>query len=104
LQAGADAMIITRRRSAQIGPAAETAAAGAFSWLPIVRVPNLVRALEDLADSGVWSVGLDGAATETIHKSHLLDGPVAVVVGAEGKGLSRLVAERVDATVRTPMV
>ena len=103
LQAGADALVVPKKRSAQVGPAAEKASAGALSWLPVVAVPNLVRALTDLAEQGVWSVGLDGGASETIWESRLLDGQVAVVVGAEGRGLSRLLAERVDAQLRIPM-
>jgi 23S rRNA (guanosine2251-2'-O)-methyltransferase len=102
--AGAGALVLPKRRSAHVSPAAEKAAAGAFSHLEVALVPNVVRALADLADRGLWSVGLAGDATATIWDSVLLDGPVAVVIGAEGSGLSRLVAERVDARVAIPMV
>src|SRR5690606_3447119 len=63
---------------------------------------NLARALADLADAGYWSVGLAGDADEALWDSTLLDGRVVVVVGAEGRGLSRLVAERVDGRVAIP--
>lgn len=101
--AGAGALVLPKRRAAHVTPAAEKAAAGAFSWLRVALVPNVVRALGDLADRGYWSVGLDGDASETVWESPLLDGRVALVVGAEGAGLSRLVAERVDARVAIPL-
>ena len=101
--AGACGLVLRERRSALVSPAAEKAAAGAFSWLPVALVPNVVRALEDLAARGWWSVGLAGEAAEPLWSCALLDGRVALVVGAEGHGLSRLVAERVDARVAIPM-
>ncbi len=101
--AGADALVIRERRGAQVTAAAEKASAGALSWLPVVLVGNIVRSLEELAGRGVWSVGLAGEAASSLWESPLLDGPVAVVVGAEGSGLSRLVAERVDMLVTIPM-
>lgn len=101
--AGAGGLVLPKRRSAHRTPAAEKAAAGAFAWLPVAVVPNLVRALEQLADAGFWSVGLDGDADVSLWDSNLLDGRVVVVVGAEGRGLSRLVAERVDQRVAIPM-
>lgn len=101
--AGAGAVILRERRSVHVTPAAEKAAAGAFSWIDVVQVANIVRALEDLAERGFWSVGLAGQAPEAVWESNLMTGPVAVVIGAEGAGLSRLVAERVDALVSIPM-
>lgn len=101
--AGACGLILPRRRSAHHSPAAEKTSAGALSWLPVVVVPNIATGLSQLADAGWWSVGLDGAATATVWDTNLLDGRVAVVVGAEGSGLSRLVAERVDQLVSIPM-
>lgn len=101
--AGAAALVIRERRGASVTPAAEKASAGALSWLPVVVVGNIVRALADLADRGYWSVGLAGEAETALWDANLLDGPVAVVIGGEGSGLSRLVAERVDLLVRIPM-
>jgi 23S rRNA (guanosine2251-2'-O)-methyltransferase len=101
--AGASALVLPKRRSAHVSPAAEKAAAGAFSRLEVALVPNIVRALTDLAERGLWSVGLAGDAEATIWDTPLLDGPMALVVGAEGSGLSRLVAERVDARAAIPM-
>lgn len=101
--AGAGALVVPRRRAAPVGPAAEKAAAGAFGWLRVAQVPNVARGLADLRERGFWSVGLAGDSTTTVWSSRLLDGPVAVVVGGEGAGLSRLVAERVDERVAIPM-
>ncbi|MBA2318316.1 MAG: 23S rRNA (guanosine(2251)-2'-O)-methyltransferase RlmB [Euzebyales bacterium] len=103
LQAGAGALVLPKRRSVGVGPAAEKASAGALSWLQVALVPNLVRALADLAEQGMWSVGLDRDAPETLWQCALLDERVVVVIGAEGRGLSRLVRERVDALVSVPM-
>jgi 23S rRNA (guanosine2251-2'-O)-methyltransferase len=102
--AGAGALIVRERRSASVTAAAEKASAGALSWLPVAVVPNVVRALHTLSERGFWSVGLAGDASQTLWEANLLDGPVAVVIGAEGGGLSRLVRERVDLLVRIPMV
>ncbi|MBA2529576.1 MAG: RNA methyltransferase, partial [Euzebyales bacterium] len=101
--AGAGGVVLRERRSAGVTPAVEKASAGALSWLAVAVVPNIVRALEDLAERGVWSVGLAAEAAEPLWRAPLLDGPVALVVGAEGSGLSRLVAERVDARVAIPL-
>ncbi len=101
--AGAAGLVLPKRRSAHVTPAVEKAAAGALSWLEVAVVPNLVRALADLAERGLWSVGLAGEAAETIWECGLLDGPTVVVIGAEGAGLSRLIAERCDATAAIPM-
>jgi 23S rRNA (guanosine2251-2'-O)-methyltransferase len=101
--AGACGIVLPRRRSAHHSPAAEKTSAGALSWLPVVVVPNIATGLVQLAGAGFWSVGLDGTAQATIWDSDLLDGRVAVVVGAEDSGLSRLVAERVDQRVAIPM-
>ncbi|MEE8601662.1 23S rRNA (guanosine(2251)-2'-O)-methyltransferase RlmB [Euzebya tangerina] len=101
--AGAAALVIRDRRAAAPSPAAEKASAGALSWLPIIKVTNITRALESLSDAGLWTVGLEGGATTSIWDQPLLDERIALVIGEEGQGLSRLVAERVDARVTIPM-
>ena len=102
-QAGAGGMVIRDKRAAGPSPAAEKAAAGALSWLPVARVTNITRALAQLGEAGLWGVGLDGSGTSTVWDQPLLDERIALVVGEEGAGLSRLVAERVDAVVAIPM-
>ena len=101
--AGAGAIIVRERRSVGVTPAAEKASAGALSWIDVIQVGNIARTLEELAGQGFWSVGLAGDSPETVWDSRLLDGRVAIVLGAEGSGLSHLVAQRVDALVRIPM-
>ncbi len=101
-QAGADGLVLPRRRSAHVTPAVEKASAGALSWLAVAVVANITRALATLGQAGIWSVGLDLHGETSIWDCPLLDGPVAIVVGAEGAGLSRLVTERVDARAVIP--
>ena len=101
--AGAGALVLRDRRSAVVTAAAEKAAAGALSWLDVVMVPNIARALADLADRGLWSVGLAGEAPMSLWECDLLDGPVALVVGAEASGLSHLVTQRVDVLAGIPL-
>lgn len=101
---GAHGLIVPEHRSAAVTPAVEKAAAGALAHLPVARVTNLVRALEALGREGVWSLGLDGEAQTRVADHPLADGPVVLVVGAEGRGLSRLVRERCDALVSLPML
>lgn len=100
---GAQGLIVPERRSVGITATVEKAAAGALAHLPVAEVVNLVRALEELGRSGVWSLGLDGDAPTTLAGHPLAPGPVVLVVGAEGGGLSRLVRERCDALVSLPM-
>ncbi len=100
---GAHGLIVPARRAAGVTPVAEKAAAGALAHVPLVRVPNLVRALKDLGNAGVWSVGLDADAPDTIHHCPLLDQSVVLVVGSEGRGLARLSQVQCDTLVNLPM-
>ncbi len=100
---GAQAMLIPGRRSASITPTVEKAAAGALAHLPVVAVTNLVRTLASLHDAGIWSLGLDADGDATLDTHPLASEPCVLVVGAEGRGLSRLVRQRCDALVRLEM-
>ncbi|MDR0366785.1 MAG: 23S rRNA (guanosine(2251)-2'-O)-methyltransferase RlmB [Bifidobacteriaceae bacterium] len=100
---GAHGLIIPARRSAQMGATAWKVSAGAAAHLPVAQVPNLTRALEAMKQQGVFVVGLDGDAAVDAAACDLLQGPVAVVVGSEGKGLSRLTREVCDLTVAIPI-
>jgi 23S rRNA (guanosine2251-2'-O)-methyltransferase len=100
--AGADAVLLAKRRSAAIGIAAHKTAVGALSWMPVVQETNLTRALEELKAAGYWIAGADGAA-EMIAWDAPLEGRLVLVLGSEGEGLSRLVRERCDLLVRLPV-
>lgn len=102
--AGMTALVVSQRRSAPIGATAFKAAAGALERIPIVVVSSIADALKRLDQLHVWRVGLDGRGERSILDLDLLERPVAVCVGAEGEGLSRLVAERCDVLVHIPMV
>ncbi len=99
---GADALCIAERRAAQVTPAVVRAAAGATEHLPIYRVVNIARLLGRLRKMGYWSVGL---APEGGERWDQVDyrGPIALVVGAEGAGLRRLVAHECDHLVALPV-
>ncbi len=102
--AGMTALVVSQRRGAPIGATAFKAAAGALESLPVVVVSSIADALKRLDQLDVWKVGLDGSGEQSILGLDLLARPVAVCVGAEGEGLSRLVAERCDVLAYIPMV
>jgi 23S rRNA (guanosine2251-2'-O)-methyltransferase len=101
--AGCHGLIVPRHRSAPLSAVAVKTSAGALEHLPVAEVPNLARAVDQLRDSGVWCIGLDGAADASLFDLQLADEPVCVVVGGEGIGLHRLVRDSCDALVRIPM-
>jgi 23S rRNA (guanosine2251-2'-O)-methyltransferase len=100
--AGIDGVVIQSRRSAALGGAAAKASAGAVAHVRIAEVVNIARAIEELKDAGVWTIGLAGEAT-TSYDAIDLTLPSAIVLGAEGSGLRRLVRERCDHLVAIPM-
>ena len=100
--AGASLLVTRRARAADVTPAAVRASAGALLHLPHARVANLARAIDRLRDNGFTVVGLDEHATTGLDAGRP-EGPLAIVVGAEGEGLSRLVRERCDEIVALPM-
>ena len=103
-EASGASMLVTRtRRAADVTPAAVRASAGALLHLPLARVANIPRALDRLQDAGFTVVGLDGDAEESIFDAPCPEGRVALVVGSEGDGMSRLVRERCDVLVALPM-
>jgi 23S rRNA (guanosine2251-2'-O)-methyltransferase len=103
-EAAGAAMLVTRtRRAADVTPAALRASAGALFHLPHARVANLTRALERLKDAGFTVVGLDEAADPAVFRQPCPEGRVAVVLGAEGEGISRLVRERCVVLMSLPV-
>lgn len=102
---GAAGLLLPARRSAGVTAAAWRSSAGAFARLPVATVPNLAQALADAQEAGFFVVGLAGESAESVAgaAAHYRDVPVVIVVGAEGAGLSRLVAERSDTLASIPM-
>lgn len=100
---GAAALVVPARRASGVTPTVEKAAAGALAHLPVARVTNLVRALEQCKKQGFWVVGLDADGDVDVTECGLLDEPVVLVVGAEGDGLSHLTQVACDALVRLAM-
>ena len=101
--AGVDGLVVQSRRSAARDGAAAKASAGALAHVRIAEVVNIARALEELKDAGVWTIGLAGEALDSYEKMDLTL-PTALVLGAEGSGLRRLVRERCDRLASIPMV
>lgn len=100
---GADGVIIPERRSAGVNTTAWKVSAGAAARVPVARATNLVRALEDCKKAGFFVVGLDGGGDTELRDLKLADGPLVVVTGAEGNGLSRLVRQTCDQIVSIPI-
>ncbi len=101
---GMTALVMSSRRSAPLGATAFKAAVGALERIPIVMASSIADVLKRLDQLGLWRVGLDGTADRSLLGLDLLAQPVAVCIGAEGSGLSQLVADRCDVLVSIPMV
>jgi 23S rRNA (guanosine2251-2'-O)-methyltransferase len=101
--AGADGVVLQSRRSAALGGVVAKASAGAVAHVRIAEVVNIARAVDDLKTAGVWTVGLASQA-DGAYDTIDFTGPIAVVLGAEGAGLRRLVRERCDYLVSIPML
>jgi 23S rRNA (guanosine2251-2'-O)-methyltransferase len=101
--AGADGVVIPERRAAGVTGTVTKVSAGASEHLPIARVTNIARSLEELKDSNIWTVGLDERGSQTYDAlDYKMD--CAIVLGAEGKGLHDLVAKKCDFLVSIPML
>lgn len=100
-QAGVHGVVITKHRSASLSAAAAKASAGAINYIPVARVSNLGNAIEELKKEGLWFVcaDMDGTGMYDLN----LTGPIGLVVGNEGKGVSRLIREKCDMTAAIPM-
>lgn len=101
--AGVKALVIPERRSAPLGATAFKAAVGAFEKLTVVQTKSTADAMRRLRKAGVWLVGLDAGGDRSLFGCDLLDQPVAIVVGAEGKGLSHLASDLLDVAVTIPV-
>ena len=103
IAAGVKGFVVSDRRAAPLGAAAFKAAAGALEHATVALVGSIAEAVARLKRLGLWTVGLDAGADRSLFGLDLLAEPVALVVGGEGGGLSRLVAERLDVAVSIPM-
>lgn len=98
---GAHGVIIPKRRSAGLSAVVAKASAGAIEYVPIAKVTNIARTIEDLKEKGIWiaCADMDG---EPMYQTDL-KGAIALVIGNEGEGVSRIVKEKCDFTVKIPM-
>jgi len=101
--AGVTGVVIAKHRSAPVSAAAAKTAAGAIEYVPFALVGGIPAALERATRSGVWCIGLDGDAAGTLTDLPFAAEPLAIVLGAEGGGLSPLTKRRCDALVLIPM-
>jgi 23S rRNA (guanosine2251-2'-O)-methyltransferase len=99
---GAHGVVVPRHRAVGVTPAVEKSSAGAIEHLPVAEVVNLNKAADDLKEQGVWVVGLDAEGDKSYDE---IDPtlPLCLVVGSEGKGISRLLKEKCDMLVNLPM-
>jgi 23S rRNA (guanosine2251-2'-O)-methyltransferase len=100
--AGAHAVIAPRDRAVGLNATAAKVASGAAETVPYITVTNLARALRELQEAGVWVIGTDDQATDSVYDTKL-DGPIALVMGAEGEGMRRLTRETCDVLMHIPM-
>ena len=100
---GGHGVVVPERRAAGMTASAWKTSAGAAARTPVARATNLVRAIEEYQKAGLFVVGLDSEGDVLLPQLKLADGPIVLVVGAEGAGLSRLVREKCDQVVSIPM-
>ena len=100
--AGVHGVLLPKRRSCPLNMVVAKVSAGAVNYVPVVQIGNIVQTLRNLKEQGFWVVGADMDG-ESLYFDADLNRPVVVVIGAEGKGLGRLVKENCDMLVRIPM-
>lgn len=100
--AGVHGVIIPKHHSSPITATVEKASAGATAYMPIAKVTNIAQTLDELKKSGLWILGTDADGDRPYYEADL-DGPLALVVGNEGKGIRKLVKEKCDFLVRIPL-
>jgi 23S rRNA (guanosine2251-2'-O)-methyltransferase len=99
---GVDAVIIPRDRAVKVNATVRKVAAGGAETVPVIEVTNITRSLKDLQQAGVWVFGTSGTATDSLY-DHDYNGPVALVMGAEGSGLRQLTIKSCDYLLKLPM-
>ena len=100
---GAHGIIIPKRRAVGLTATVAKASTGAIEYIPVARVTNLARSIEELKERGVWIVGTDAKGSDDYRN---LDGnmPIGLVIGSEGKGMGRLIKDKCDFLIRLPMI
>lgn len=101
--AGVTGVVLPRHRAAHVTPTVTKTAAGAVEYLSMSLVGGLPAAIEEMRSLGVWVVGLDAGGRTSVHDLPVADEPVCLVLGAEGKGLSKLVSQRCDVLASIPL-
>jgi 23S rRNA (guanosine2251-2'-O)-methyltransferase len=101
--AGVSGVVVPKDRAVGVTPAAVKASAGASEHVPVARETNLRRALEKMKEAGVWAYAAEGGAAASVYTDLDLSGPVAFVLGSEGRSVRRLVREGCDGAVSIPM-
>ena len=101
--AGCHGVIIPKRRAVAVTEVVSKVSVGATEYMPIARVNNINDTIRELKDKGVWIVGTDGSA-DTIYYKQDLTGPIAIVVGSEGRGMNKLPMKNCDFLVKIPMI
>ncbi|TLS35537.1 23S rRNA (guanosine(2251)-2'-O)-methyltransferase RlmB [Pseudalkalibacillus caeni] len=100
--AGAHGIIIPKRRAVGLTATVAKASTGAIEYIPVVRVTNIARTMDELKDRGIWFVGTDAKANQDFREADYNMG-IGLVIGSEGKGIGRLVKEKCDFLVKMPM-
>ena len=100
---GVHGVIIPKQRSASVTPAVVNASAGAAEHMWVAEVPNLTQALVKLKQANIWLAGVEDTPASSLYSQANLSGAIAVVIGSEGKGMSRLVRETCDFLIKLPM-
>ena len=101
--AGCHGVIIPKRRAAAVTEVVAKTAVGALEYVPIVRVNNINETIRELKDRGVWIVGTDGNA-DKLYYDQDLTGPIAIIIGSEGRGMNSLTMKNCDFLVKIPMM
>lgn len=101
--AGCHGVIIPKRRAVAVTEVVSKVSVGATEYMPIARVNNINETIRELKEKGVWIVGTDGSA-DTIYYEQDLTGPIAIIVGSEGRGMNKLTMKSCDFLVKIPMM
>ncbi len=100
--AGCHGLIIPKRRAAQVTETVSKVSCGATEYLPIARVNNINDAIDELKEAGVWVYGTDGSAKKMYFEEDLT-GPIAIIIGSEGRGMNKLTMKKCDVLLKIPM-